>query len=93
MPSTPPSPSEGPVVSYAIDGVGVDEATFNALFERLDVDDEPYEGESVVEPDGSYGGAGESFHAREGNVSYRYECHTYPREDGREGQSRLLFRE
>ena len=88
-----PGDSNGPVIAYAIDGTLVDEATFNALFERLDVDDEAYEGETVVEPDGSYGGAGESFHARDGDVSYRYDFSTYPRADGREGQGRMLTRE
>lgn len=86
-------PEDGPVIAFAIDGESVDEETFNALFDRLDVDQRAYEGESVVQPDGSYGGAGQSFHARDGDVSYRYEHHTHPRDDGREGVSRLLFRE
>lgn len=88
-----PDDSSGPVIAYSIDGNAVDEATFNALFERLDVDEAAYQGESVVRPDGSYGGAGQSFHARDGDVSYRYEFHTHPREDGRAGQSRMLTRE
>lgn len=89
----PADDSDGPVIAYAIDGNIVDEATFNALFERLEVDEQSFGGETVVEPDGSYGGAGQLFHARDGDVSYRYEFHTHPRDDEREGQSRMLFRE
>ena len=92
-PTDPATADQGPVVHYAIDGAPVDEATFNALFERLDVDDQAYTGETVENPDGSYGGAGQYFHAREGEVSYRYEFHTHPRDDGRVGESRMLFRE
>lgn len=89
----PDNISDGPVIAYAIDGNSVDEATFSALFDRLLVEEQAYEGESVEEPDGSYGGAGQLFHALDGDVPYRYEFHTYPRDDEREGQSRMLFRE
>ncbi len=81
------------VRSYAIDGATVDKATFDALFSRLDVDETPFEGETVVNPDGSYGGAGEMFHASEGDAKYRYEFHTYPVDEDRVGESYMLIRE
>ena len=95
--ATPSSPETGVndsvVRYYAIDGKPVDQATFESLFGRLEVEEIADSGETVVNPDGSYGGAGETFHARDGDVAYRYEFHTYPRDDGRVGESRLLFRE
>jgi len=78
---------------YAIEGDPVDQATYEALFNRLKVDATPYSGETVENPDGSYGGGGEVFHARDGDILYRYEFHTYPRDDGKVGESYMLFRE
>ena len=94
----PEQPTQDPeqaaaVLVHEIDGQRVDAATFDALFSRLTLDPTPYEGETVVNADGSYGGASELYHARVGAVVYRYEFHTYRTESGGLGESRRLIRE
>lgn len=62
----------GPPVRYFIEDDEVDQATFEALFSRLTIDEEPLEAETVENEDGSYGGNGATYGAREGETEYRY---------------------
>lgn len=91
--ATPSSDTDQVIRQYSIEGEPVDQATYKALFDRLVVDATPYSGETVENPDGSFGGAGEVYHARDGDILYRYEFHTYPREDGKVGESYMVSRE
>ena len=93
---TSPDASQGSdqiIRHYAIEGEPVDQATYEALFSRLKVDASPHSGETVENPDGSYGGGGEVYHAHDGDILYRYEFHTYSRPDGKVGESYMLSRE
>ncbi|RLB54699.1 MAG: hypothetical protein DRJ42_08370 [Deltaproteobacteria bacterium] len=78
---------------YFIDGDEVDETTFAALFDRLEVDEEPTESETVENPDGSYGGSGATYVAREGEVRYRYDSVSSRDEAGTVTESRSLSRD
>ncbi|MBW2461710.1 MAG: hypothetical protein JRH11_08685 [Deltaproteobacteria bacterium] len=80
-------------VRYFIEGDEVDESTFVALFDRLEVDEQPIESETVENPDGSYGGSGATYVAREGEVRYRYDSVSFRDEAGVVTESRSLSRD
>lgn len=80
----------GPPMRYFLEGVEVDASAFAELFRRLVVDPEALEAETVENPDGSYGGSGATYLARDGEAEYRYEVVTFRGEAGDVSESRAL---
>ncbi len=70
---------------FSIDGAMVSAEAFAVVFARLRVEETAYQGETVENQDGSYGGASESFHAFDGDVAYDYTVSTVPHAEGQGG--------
>ncbi len=79
-------------MNYYIDGEQVDEAAFSALHSRLTIEPEAFQGETVENEDGSYGGASESFRARDAETEYIYTSAVFRAEDDTTTESRILNR-
>lgn len=76
--------------SYFIEGEEVDQTTFEAQLAQLTVEAEPIEAETVENEDGSYGGSGATYVARDGDEEWLYSVVSFNEMDGSVRESRSL---